>query len=306
MNPNPPFTPEQQKLIEAVAGLVIALACWQGLKVFHPWSRDGKNFSYTSAGVAIFLFLTAADFSLVAWYFEFVPRHPMVLPTLPMIGCFAVLVGDRLDNWRKKKTEAESPQRELPIVESLAGERMLVRAAVWYARVLGISLAMTVFSFYGSLFGPQPSALLNIGAVMLVLVVFMLARQPLGVRFLKLLPEGLSGRFSQLKKLQIPMQHALVVGVFSASCAIVILFATTLGKGGPDSNTPVFAAREQYWFTQRSAKTEVSAVRYWVAGTATATAFNGAIFTSTVLAIYGLVFGRFPNELIEKWQRRFP
>ena len=66
---------------------------------------------------------------------------------------------------------------------------------------------------------------------------------------------------------------------------------------------PVFASRQHYVLANHGKRTEVSALRYWVASGAGLAGWHAGAGFATLLALYSLLYGRFPQELVNRRRR---
>jgi hypothetical protein len=157
-----------------------------------------------------------------------------------------------------------------------------------------VLLVGLVFSLYGQLFGPQPGGFWVLLPAGPTIFVFGVSFKPLGKRFLRACPNGLSGRFAGLQRLKAPLRRALVAAGACVFVSMIVLFVTRGGQ--PDDDLPVFTAREHYALNYHGKKTEVSRIHFEVVGTAAMVSLHGALFVASGLALYGLIFGRLPEE----------
>jgi hypothetical protein len=248
------------------------------------------------------LALAAGATGLIAFYaIDFVKQHPLRLLSVPAFGLIVFFICAKIDQYR----EAALPQASRtswPAIQWQPTPATIVRLATGCAVVLACSLLTVPFSLYGELLGPQRGIFLAIIAFLVSMAVFFLAGQPLGVRFLKECPAGLSTRFPQLAKWRKRIERALMPVGLLVFLSIAAMFISGLGAGGPADALPVFAAREHYVLANHGKRTEVSAVRFWLAGASGLVAWHcGALFAA-LMALYGLSYGEFPPQ----FKRDFP
>jgi hypothetical protein len=248
------------------------------------------------------LALAAGATGLIAFYaIDFVKQHPLRFLSVPAFGLIVFFICAKIDQYR----EAALPQASgtsMPTMQWQPSPATIVRLATGCAVLLACSLLTVPFSLYGELFGPQRGIFLAIIAFLLSMAVFFLAGQPLGVRFLKECPAGLSTRFPQLAKWRKRLEHALIAIGLLVFLSIPAMFISAQGAGVPADGLPAFAAREHYVLTNHSKRTEVSAMRFWLAGGAGLVAWHcGALFAA-LMALYGLSYGEFPPQ----FKRDFP
>jgi hypothetical protein len=242
------------------------------------------------------LALAAGALALIVFYAEdFVKQHPLRLLSVPAFGAIVFFICAKIDQYRERALPQAS-RTSWPTIQWQPGPATIVRLATWCAVLLACSLLTIPFSLYGELFGPQRGIFLAIVAFLLSMFVFFQARQPLGLRFLKECPTGLSMRFPELTKWRKRIERVLMPLGLLVFLSLAGMFISGLGAGGPADALPVFAAREHYVLANHSKRTEVSAVRFWLAGGGGLTAWHcGALFAS-LLALYGLLYGEFPPQ----------
>ncbi len=169
----------------------------------------------------------------------------------------------------------------------------VIRAAIAYLAILVAFLPLILLSMYGQLFGPLWTFFFGVGGFVCAMALFGLSRTALGSRFSRACPKGLSERFSGLRRLDIPLRRAMTGVGLVATIGLITLAATARFDGVP--GTPVFAQREHYVLVDHSVPTEVSRLRYCLAGAGFHVGWHcGALFAS-LLAIYALIFARVPN-----------
>jgi hypothetical protein len=178
-------------------------------------------------------------------------------------------------------------------VSPTQNDERFVRSAVLYLGGLFILVPLVLFSLYGQLFGPTGAAIFGVAGFLAAMAVFLLARQPLGQRFLRACPRGLSERFPGLARLDVPLQRAMYWVALAATIGLVTLFASARLDGVP--GTPVFAHRDHYIFNNHSTHTEVSRLRYCLAGAGFHVAWHFGTLYGILLAIHALIFARIPE-----------
>lgn len=172
-------------------------------------------------------------------------------------------------------------------------DEQYVRFALMYLCWLFLLLPLTLFSLYGQLFGPTWSAFFGMAGFLSAMAVFFLSGQALGQRFIRICPHGLSERFPGLRKLDTPLQRVMLLVAWVATIGLITLFASARLDGVP--GTPVFAHREHYIFANHSTHTEVSRLRYCLAGTGFHAAWHFGALYAILLAIHALIFARIPE-----------
>jgi Na+/melibiose symporter-like transporter len=248
------------------------------------------------------LALAAGGAALIAFYStDFVKQHPLRLLGVPAFGMIVFFICAKIDQYRERALPQASQTSTLPI-QWQSSPATIVRLATWCAVLLAFSLLTIPFSLYGELFGPKRGIFLAIVAFLLSLLVFFQARQTLGLRFLKECPAGLSTRFPELAKWRKHIERLLIPLGLLVFLSLAVMFICGLGAGGPADTLPVFAPREHYVLNNHSKRTEVSPLRFWLAGGGGLIAWHcGALFAS-LLALYGLSYGEFPPQ----FKRDFP
>ena len=179
------------------------------------------------------------------------------------------------------------------LVTPTQNDEQFVRFVFLYLCWLFILVPLTLFSLYGQLFGPTWSIFFGIAGFLSAMAVFFLTRQPLGQRFIRACPHGLSERFPGLRKLDVPLQRAMYLAALFATIGLVTLFASARLDGVP--GTPVFAQREHYIFANHSTHTEVSRLRYCLAGAGFHAGWHFGALYAILLAIHALIFARIPE-----------
>ena len=177
-------------------------------------------------------------------------------------------------------------------VSPTQNDERFVRSALLYLGGLFILVPLVLFSLYGQLFGPTGAAIFGIIGFLAAMAVFFMVRQPLGQRFLRACPRGLSERYPGLAKLDVPLQRAMYLAALAATIGLVTLFASARLDGVP--GTPVFAHRDHYIFINHSTHTEVSRLRYCLAGAGFHMAWHFGALYAILLAIHALIFARIP------------
>ncbi len=171
----------------------------------------------------------------------------------------------------------------------------LIRKAVIYLGFLAFLLPLNLFSLFGQLFGPTWTFFLGIAGFVSAIAVFILTREAPGEQFVRVCPHGLSERFPKLRSLEIPLRRVMKLVGLVAAAGLITLAVTARLDGVP--STPVFLQRTHYVLVNHSANTEVSRLRYCLAGTGFHVGWHfGALYT-ILLAIYALVFARIPKKL---------
>jgi hypothetical protein len=237
------------------------------------------------------LALAAGGTALISFYaIDIVKQHPLRLLSVPAFGAIVFVICARIDEYREKAITQVSGAKT-PSIQWQPSPNAIVRLAHWYAIALACSLVTVPFSLYGELFAPPRGIFLAIIAFLLSMSVFVLSRHPLGIRFLKECPTGLSARFPELIKCRKRIERAFVP---IALLAFLSLAAMVTSSGVPADNLPVFAARERYVLTNHGKRTEVSAVRFYLAGAGGLVAWHSGTLFASLLALYGLLYGEFP------------
>jgi hypothetical protein len=248
------------------------------------------------------LALAAGGAALIAFYaIDFVKQHPLRFLGVPAFGGVFFFICATIDRSREQALPQAS-RTSWPTIQWQPSPATIVRLATWCAGLLACSLFTIPLSLYGELFGPQRGIFLAIVAFLLSMLVFFQARQPLGIRFLKECPAGLSSRFPELAKWRKRIERALMPLGLLVFLSMAAMFISGRGAGVPADALPVLAAREHYVLTNHGKRTEVSAVRFWLAGGGGLVAWHcGALFAA-LMAVYGLSYGEFPPQ----FKRDFP
>lgn len=295
MNTSTPFSPTQQRLILCAAALFVLVACGNLVRNYHPHFRRGRGFRYTPLGLLVLALVVAVECIIVVHAIYLVPRYAAWFPAAAVFGLIVFFLCARVDERREKVLEASGttsqPKQWQP------SQQTTLRLAVWYAVLLACSLVTVPLSLYGELFGPQRGIFLATIAFLLSMSVFLLARHPLGKRFLKDCPTGLSARFPELSKWRKRIERALMpIGLF-AFLSVAAMFVSSRKAGVPADNLPVFATREHYVLTNHGKRTEVSATRFWMAGAGGLVGWHCGTIYATMLALYGIFYGTLPASL---------
>jgi len=302
MNSSTPFSLAQQRLILSAAALFLLVACWNLLKHYHPRFRRGRDFRYTPLGLLVLALVLAAESLTVVYALYLVPRHPLWFATAAVFGLLVFFVCALVDEGHEKARAGALGTTKQPKEWQLS-PNTTVRLAFWYAAGLVCSLVTVPFSLYGELFGPPRGALLAIIGLLLSISIFFLARHPLGMRFLKECPTGLSARFPELVDWRKRIEFgAMLIGLL-AFLSIAAMFLSMRGGGGPADNLPVFAPREHYVLSNHGKRTEVSATRFWLAGAGGVVAWHAGTMCASLLALYALFYGEFPPQLKRDFAR---
>jgi hypothetical protein len=249
------------------------------------------------------LALAAGGAALIAFYStdNFLKQHPLRLLGVPAFGAVFFFICATIDRSREQALPQAS-RTNWATIQWQPSPATIVRLAKWCTGLLACSLVTVPLSLYGELFGPQRWVLLAIVAFLLSMAVFFLARQSLGVRFLKECPAGLSTRFPELANWRKRIERALMPIGLLVFLSMAAMFVSGRGAGVPADALPVLAAREHYVLTNHGKRTEVSAVRFWLAGGGGLVAWHcGALFAA-LMAVYGLAYGEFPPQ----FKRDFP
>jgi hypothetical protein len=169
----------------------------------------------------------------------------------------------------------------------------VVRTSVAYLALLIVFLPLILLGMYGQLFGPQWTFFFGAGGFLCAMAIFGLSRTALGSRFTHACPKGLSERFATLQRLEIPLRRAMMWVGLAATIGLITLAATARLDGVP--GTPVFAHREHYVLVNHSVRTEVSRLRYCLAGAGFHVGWHCGALYASLLAIYALIFARVPK-----------
>jgi hypothetical protein len=293
MNTSSPFSPTQQTLILcAIAGFVL-FACVNLVRNYHPRFRRSPIFRCTPLGLLV-LALALAALGLIAFYAtDLAAQHPLRFLSVPALGLIIFVICAKID-WYREQALAPSFGASKLSIQWQPSPNAIVRLANWYAVVLACSLVTVPFSLYGELFDPQRGIVLAIIAFVLSISVFVLSRHPLGIRFLKECPTGLSARFPELIKWRRCIERAFMPIALLAFLSIAAMFTSSRAAGVPADNLPVFAAREHHVLTNHGKRTEVSAIRFYLAGAGGLVAWHSGALFASLLALYGLLYGELP------------
>jgi hypothetical protein len=242
------------------------------------------------------LALAAGGCALIAFYaIDFVKQHPLWLLSVPAFGLIIFLICAKIDEYREKAIAETSGTAKQPKQWELSA-RATVNLALWYAGALACSLVTVPLSLYGELFGPQRGVLLAIIAFVLSIAVFFLAQHPWGIRFLKECPSGLAGRCPELQRWRKYIERLLLPIFLVAFLCVTAMFASSGGAGVPSDRLPALASREHYILTNHGTRTEVAALRFWVASAGGLVAWHGGALLVSLLALYGLFYGELPPQ----------
>jgi len=289
-----PFTEFQRMLIQGTAGVAVLLAGWNLLKAFHPRWRRGER-RYAPIGLAVLLMVCAAECVAVVYAMPFIRRHPLWLPTFAIAGLTVSFLAGFYDDRRKKLS---SPAKVREQVHSAESDLAIIRKAVLYAKVLGVSLGGIVFSLYGQLFGPQWAWIFGVAGFLLAMSVFIFGEgHRLGVRFREICPQGLSGAFARLATLKSGLRRGIKTAALCFFMAMVTFIVAVHFVDGVPHGGPVFAPRQRYFLNDHSNLTKVSRLRYCVAGATFHIAWHAGVVGATLLALHGLIFGEIPKNL---------
>jgi hypothetical protein len=300
MNSANPFSATQQRLILCAAALFVLVACGNLVKNYHPRFRRGRLFRSTPLALIILAAVVAIECVVVVYAIQFVPRHPLWFPGAAAFGLLLFSICAQVDASRAKALAEVLGTTQKPKQWQLSDDAT-VRLARWCAGALACSLVTVPFSLCGELFGPRRGIIFAIIAFLLSMAVFILARQSMGIRFLKQCPTGLSGRFAKLLRWRKSIERLLLPIGLLAFLSVAAMFGFSRTAGVPADDLPVFAAREHYVLTNHGRHTEVSAFRFRVASASGLVAWHsGALFVS-LLALYALLYG----ELPPKFKREF-
>jgi len=240
------------------------------------------------------LALAVGALALIAFYaIDFVKAHPLRFLAVPIVGLVAFFICAQIDTYREKAlaetlgTTTQPKQWQLSAVS-------IVRLAAWYALALACSFVTVPLSLYGELFGPQRGVFLAIIAFLLGMAVFFLAHQPVGIRFLKELPAGLSGPHPELRRWRHRIESMLLPIGLIVFLSIAAMFACSRGAGVPSDSLPALATREHYVLTNHGRRTEVSALRFCVASAGGLVAWHSGALLLSLVALYSLFYGELP------------
>jgi len=278
-------------MILCTAGVFILSAFWNLLKALHPRFRRGRPFRFTTLGLAFLSSIAAAECFIVVKAIYLVPLYPLWFPGAAVLGLAFFFICARIDDSREQSAKgAEARQRR----QWPPGEETVFRIAGWYACILVLSYATTLFSLYGQLFGPQWGEIFAILAFVFAMLVFLLSSHPLGLRFRLVCPHGLSGRFSGLSAWQAFIERTLKITGACIFLATTLMFAASFKAGGPADNLPAFAQRGHYIFSKHGKRTEVSATRFFTSAVSGLVAWHAGSLFASLLALHVLLYGELP------------
>jgi hypothetical protein len=305
MNTSEAFSAMEQRLILcAIAGFVL-IACVNMVRNYHPRFRRSPIFRFTPLGL-LALALALAALGLIAFYAtDFVKQHPLRFLSVPAFGLIIFVICAKID-WYREQALASSFGSSKLSIQWQPRPNAIVRLAHWYAIALACSLVTVPFSLYGELFAPPRGIFLAFIAFVLSMSVFVLSRHPLGIRFLKECPTGLSARFPELIKWRKRIERAFMPIALLAFLSVAAMFASSLSAGVPVDNLPVFATRERYVLTNHGKHTEVSAIRFYLAGAGGLVAWHSGTLFASLLALYGLLYGELPPQFKRDLQGNKP
>jgi hypothetical protein len=287
----PPFTSAERTPIFIGLTLGALLAIWCVVRAFRE--RTGlKRWGWLGAGIFLLLFMMEGVAVVrESPLFTENPQRILILPITGMasIACLFVIFF-KISAERNVRT---APQQQLK--EETAESRLfLLRGAVIYAIVLAVLLPGMLLSLYGQLWGPPRFFPIGVAGFLLAMAVFFLGRERLGIRFLRIYPNGLSGRYLWLQDLKVPLRRTMIFAAFCATIGLVILAATARIDGVP--GIPVFFAREHYYLSNHSMMTEVSRLRYCLAGVGFNVGWYAGASCALLLALHALFFGYVPKR----------
>lgn len=285
-----PFTSAEKTSIFVGLTLAVLMVIWSVFRAFRERTLL-KRCGWFGAAVLMLLFIIEAVAAVhESSFFADNPQRLLVLPTTGMaiVACLFVIFG--FGTKRNVRTASESILKE----ETAESRQFLVRGAFIYAIVLVAFLPGILLSLYGQLFGPQGFWIFGVAGFLLAMAVFFLARHSLGVRFLRSSPSGLSGRYGRLQGLKAPLRQALGFAAFFATIGLVTLAVTARFGGVP--GIPVFAPREHYYLSNHSVTTEVSRLRYCLAGVGFEVGWHAGASCAVLLALHALFFGCVPKN----------
>lgn len=289
------FTPFQQKLITIAAAALGLFAIWNILKLFLP-NRTRTGFDrYINIGKAVFGALFAFEFFGLARWGKFFSDNPKRFFILPVTFGAMFLLVYLPALIRAKQLEQHLPKKEPNPIED---DPFIVRKATIFVWLLAAAIPGMLFSLYGTLFGPSGAMLLGGASFVLAISVFMLSEHRLGIQFRRNCPNGLIQRYSNFQFLNSLVPQLIR---FFGICAVVsmITFIASIASAhwkGPDS-LPIFELRGHYLFHNHASYTEVSRLRYLIAGTSFVVAWHSGAMITVLSAFYALIFGRIPPSL---------
>jgi hypothetical protein len=294
-----PFGPVQRALILVAAGVAVAVACGYLLSAFHPRWRRGE-FRYAPVGLAILLLLAAGELLVVVYAMPFLVRHLAWMPVPPVVGFALLFLADFYDERRRKASMPKMPKAsDTPPRETPESERVLLRNAVVYAKVLAALLIGTVFNLICRLVGPRWgwAWIFSIGGFLLAISLGFLAKHPLGIRFIRACPQGLAGRIPRLENLRAPLLRTMKVVAVCWLIALGALVISSRMQGVPADDLPVFAPRKHYRLTDHGKITEVTRLRHSAAAAGGLVAWHSGALFASLTALHLLLFGKFPETL---------
>jgi 4-hydroxybenzoate polyprenyltransferase len=296
MKASSPFSELQQLFILGANAVFVLVALGNLLRSFHTGLRRGLPIRFTSAGLAILAVVVAVESAVIVYAPYLVPQHPTWFPVPPILALVTFYLCARIDDVRER-SQAEAEVKKKQGGQSRLTEGSVVRLATWCARLLAISVATTLFSLYGELFGPDWTMILAVMGLLLTMAVFMVSRHPLGLRFLQFCPQGLSGHCPILAKFKHQIQRALAVVGACAFLSVALLFISAHAAGVPADGLPVFAPRKHYVLTNHGRRTEVSPVRFFAAAAGSQVGWHAGLLFATLLALHALLYGELPGSL---------
>jgi hypothetical protein len=295
VNTSTPFSPAQQRLILLAIGGFVLIACVNLVRSYHPRFRRSPILRCTPVGMLL-LALAVGALALIAFYaIDFVKQHPLRFLGVAVFGLFVFFICAQIDAYRERAI-AQASGTTKPSTQWQPRPDAIVRLATWYAGFLACSIITVPFSLYGEFFGPLRGISLAVLAFVISMAVFLLARHPWGLSFLKECPTGLSTRFPGLVKWRKRIERALIPVGLLIFLSIAAMFISSRGAGVPADTLPVFAPREHYILTNRGKRTEVSAARFWLADRAGLVAWHCGTLCASLVALYCLLYGDFPPQ----------
>jgi hypothetical protein len=290
-----PFSPTQQTLILCAIATFVLMACINLIRNYHPRFRRSPIFRLTPLGMLV-LALAAGGCALIAFYaIDFVKLHPLRFLSVPAFGTIVFFICAQIDAYRERALPQPSGT-STPSKQWQLSPRALVWLATWYAGVLACSLVTVPLSLYGELFGPQGAVFLAVIAFVLSIAVFFLAQHPWGIGFLKECPTGLAGRFPELQCWRKHIERLLLPIFLIAFLSVTAMFASSRAAGVPSDGLPALASRDHYNLTNHGRRTEVSALRFWVASAGGLVGWHAGALLVSLLALYGLFYGELPPQ----------
>lgn len=294
-----PFTSNQRTLILVWTGVSVLAAIYYLFKAFHPRWR-GNLFRFTPVALAAFLLICAADGWAVTHAMSFVEQHILWLPTGAMIGCGLILIATRYDEWMRKQTEPAPPKAKREIGSGWS-DNTVISAAKVYAVTLAVASVGNLLNLYLSLFGPnwQWTWLFSIACFLMGIGVLILSKQPLGVRFLKVCPSGLSGQNPKLSHLKSLVQRSIVITALCWTVGLIVLAASARLDGVAGNNQPAFATREHYVLTNHGKTLEVGRVRFLGVAVGWLAAWHFGTLFAGLSALRALLYVEGPDSVLE-------